>query len=371
MGRLPKILSILAGVFALLLAISVYVGYLALKRFAPPTSMTRPSDLEKAQITKGAAKFQKATFYIDNELGTVTEIKRAGDSLAIVGTRAAVFLDEKKNVRGKVLMPASFQYSPVALVEPAGARGPFFLSRGSWTTPVIFADSSGRELWRYGGSPGVDYAAAGDVEGNGKIEIAVGMNGSGGIILLDANGKQIWSKADGNVWHVEILQGSSGVPGRIVHSNAEGKLVLRDGDGNVIEHRSLDMYLSDFGLTRWEGESEATHVLAADSETVYVYTAGGEPTAHFEAPAPLLYNDIEATTVLLSDGRLYFVALRRYRRWERSVLTINTIQGDHGNLIYREILEDACDSLMAIPSKDSQVLLMGCRGKVLQYDESP
>jgi len=368
MGKVAKILGILAGIFVLLLAASVYVGYLALKKFAPNANTSMPAELEKARITDGTGKLEKTSFYADASLGTITEMRRDAGSLAIIGTRSAVFLDGKKAVQRRVSFPTNMQLGPVELIEMSGAAEPFFLGRGSWSTPVMFLDSSGKELWRYGGSPGVDYAAAGDLTGEGKVEVAVGMNGGGGILLLDANGNRIWSKPDGNVWHVEILQGGSGIPGRILHSNVDGQLIVRDPHGNVLERHALDMYLSDFSLTRWNGEPEATHIVASDSDTVYVYTQYGQSVARFESPAPQIYNDIRAVTVTYSNGSTYFAVVRRYRPWGRSILTINSVKGGHGDLEYREIFEDACDTLLTAPSGDGQALLVGCRGAVFQYD---
>ncbi|HXX46333.1 MAG TPA: hypothetical protein VEJ38_16540 [Candidatus Acidoferrales bacterium] len=368
MGKVTKILGILAGIFVLLLAASVYVGYLALKKFTPSASTSMPAELEKARITDGAGKFEKTSFYADADLGTITELRRHEDSLAIVGARSAVFLDGNKAVQRRVSFPANMQFGPVELVEMPGAAEPFFLGRGSWSTPAMFVDSSGKELWRYGGSPGVDYAAAGDLRGERKIEVVVGMNGGGGILLLDANGNRMWSKPDGNVWHVEILQGGSGIPGRILQSNVGGQLIIRDPNGDILDRHALDMYLSDFSLTRWNGEPEATHVVASDSDTVYVYTQNGQSVARFEAPAPQIYNDIRAVTLTFSNGSTYFAVVRRYRLWGRSILTINSIKGDRGDLEYREILEDACDALSTAPSGDGQALLVGCRGAVFEYD---
>lgn len=375
MERLPKILSIIAGAFILLLAATVYVGIRALRTFLPTTSLQLPAELETAKVTKGAGIFQKDLYFVDAQLGAVTDLRYqeldpGNPNLVVVGTGGAVFLREDKSVKERVSFPANLARESVALVESADAASPFFLSGGSWAAPATFFDRSGKELWTYGGSPGVDSAAAGDVDGDGKIEVAVGMNGSAGILLLDANGKQIWSKADGNVWHVEVLGGSGGVPGRILHSNARGKLVVRDSSGNVVERRQLDMYLSHFGLTRWNDEPKPTHVVASDSDAVYVYTSAGEPTAHFEAPAPILYDQIRAVLLLLSDGRTYLAVLRNYGVWNRAVLTIDSVKGETGSLVYREILGDVCESLTPLPHKDNQVLLVGCQGRVWQYDVS-
>jgi hypothetical protein len=67
-------------------------------------------------------------------------------------------------------------------------------------------DATGKPLWSYGaGSNGVDDMVAGDLNGDGLLQFAVGFNGGGGIHLLNSQGKKLWEFPDGNVWHVEIV----------------------------------------------------------------------------------------------------------------------------------------------------------------------
>lgn len=352
----------------MLIAATAYVGYRALKVLVPGgATPAMPTDFEKPGVTNGAGKFEKSTFYSNTDLGTITEIRRGAASLAIVGTQGVIFLNPDKSVQSRVSFSRSAEYSAVSLVGSSAGEEPFFLNRGSWSEPTIFLDPSGRELWNYNETFGVDDAAAGDLAGDGKIEVAIGMNGPKGIVLLDSNGKRIWSKPDNNVWHVEILPGNAGHPGRILHSNARGSLIVRDADGNILESHRLFAYLNHFALIRWNNEPEATHLLAADPENVDVYTANVQPVARFEAPAPRLY-DIQGVTVEYSGSSPYIAVIRDYSLWNRSLLTINLIQGDHGDLVYREVLQDSCHGMATAPSGNGQALLLGCRDAVYEYD---
>jgi hypothetical protein len=371
MERVTKVLAILGCVFVVMIALSVLVVIRVMRMFVPDARIQQPAEFATAKITKGGEDFGKSVFYRQTDLGEITELRYgvagAGpllQQLVIVGTGGAVLFAPEGSVSRKFSFPSQVSPESIVLVEPVNVEAPLFLSHGSWSSPVILSDSSGREVWHYDGLSGVDDAAAGDLEGDGKMEVAVGMNGAGGIHLLDAEGKEIWSRPDGNVWHVEMLAGANRVPGRILNSNAGGQLVVRDHEGKVIRREKLNTYASAFTLVRWGEEPAATHVVVAGPDEVYVYTGDGAPVASFDAPAPTLYDDIKATTVRFSPEAADFAVLRNYGRWNRSVLSINSAKGA---LAYREILGDDCDSLAAIPGGGNEILLVGCRGRVWQY----
>jgi hypothetical protein len=370
MERVTKIVTILGGAFVVMVAASIFVAFHVVQMFVPDTRIQEPAEFATAKITTGAADFGRSIFYREDDLGEITELRYEAIGpgpllqLAIVGTGGGVFLSADRVTSRKFRFSSQEPLESVVLAEPVNADEPLFLSHGSWSSPVILYDSSGLRLWHYDGTFGVDDAAAGDLEGDGKMKVAVGMNGAGGIHLLDADGREIWSRPDGNVWHVEILAGASGAPGRILNSNARGQLVLRDSEGKVIRRADLDTYTSNFTLVRWGDDRSATCVVVAGPYDVYVYTPEGRPIASFHAPGPTLYDDIRATNVRFSPGSTDFAVLRNYGRWNRSVLSIN---GAQGVLVYREILDDTCDSLAAFPDRGNETLLVGCGGKVWQY----
>lgn len=370
MKRVTKVLTILGCAFVVMAAVSIFVAIRLMQMFLPDARIQEPAEFATPKITAGGGDFGRSVFYTQDDLGEITELRygaiEAGplQQLAIVGTGGSVFLAADRTVDRNVRFPPKVSPDPIVLVEPVNADAPLFLSHGSWSSPAVLYDSSGLEVWHYDGTSGVDDTAAGDLEGDGKMEVAVGMNGAGGIHLLDAEGKEIWSRPDGNVWHVEILAGANGAPGRILNSNARGQLVVRDNEGKVIRRKALDTYTSGFTLVRWGDEAAATHVVVAGPDEIYVYTAEGTPVASFNAPGPTLYDDVKATTVLFSPEEADFAVLRNYDRWNRSVLSIN---GPNGALVYREILDDSCDSLAAFPNGSKETLLVGCRGKVWQY----
>ena len=111
-----------------------------------------------------------------------------------------------------------------------------FMNRGGGWQPVSLLDSNGRTLWMYPleKQDAADSMAAGDLNRDGKLEFVVGMNGGGGLHLLDVNGKELWEKPAGNVFSVEILdKGPSGAP-EILHSDGNKGIVVRNAEGDEI-----------------------------------------------------------------------------------------------------------------------------------------
>lgn len=112
-----------------------------------PNVPGRPSSLDQPGVRVGNEWLDKAPLYEDSRLGSVTQIKKRTPSgeLAIVGTRAAVFLPPRQGEPRVVefRMPARH----AELVEwPVG--GPRYLGRGGggWQTGALIGEDGSR-LW--------------------------------------------------------------------------------------------------------------------------------------------------------------------------------------------------------------------------------
>jgi hypothetical protein len=375
---LSKILIGLAVFLLLLLVGGVYV----LRR---ANSELEGEDKEarvklQPRVIKSSAQFHKSVFYATENLGEVSEIligwpaDQENAAITVVGNRGAYFLDENGTLKKQIHF-SRFIACPIR-VSRLDARGNYgFLTRDqSWSTSVILFDRAGQESWSYGGMSlsGFDDATSGDLEGNGKMEVVAGLNGGGGLVLLDDAGRIIWRRPEGNVWHVEILDTTETGQGQILHSNAAGQLLVRNAKGEVIKQYLPGHYVSDFSLTLWGGEPQAKHILApsqgdagnANESVIFILDALGAVVARFDDPFGELMHRTVGTPVTFAKGNEYFAVLQDSPPPSRSQLILFD---KSKQIVYQEIIEDSCLALTTLLGPQGDRLLLGCENKVLEY----
>lgn len=332
------------------------------------------------RVLIGAGQFRKSTFYKGEDLGEVTEIlvgwpaDREGAALTVVGNRGAHFLDNSGLLKKQVRFSKDI-FCPVEVtgLDASGEYG--FLTRDeSWATDAILFDKRGQERWSYAGGflKGID-DSVGSVWGvKGNLQVVIGFNGGGGIVLVDNEGKKIWQKADANVWHVEVLDIHGDGQKEILHSNARGQLLVRDSSGEIVAHYLTDHYVSGFALTRWGAESQARHILIPSREpgdggrkpVILILDAEGKAIIHFDAPLGDLMHRSEGTPVSFPRDASYYAVLQTNGPLRRSMLFL---YGPAGNIAYQEILADSCFGIASMPEKVGNRLLVGCSGVILEY----
>ena len=340
----------------------------------PPKPEALPSALAKASVRVGSGLLTKTVFAHNPALGTVSDIVVQSSSgkqpsIAIAGSEAAAFAD----VKGSLGTPIRFsdRGDRVSIVDTNGDGVFEYLNCGSWISDVILFDHKGSVIWRYGGSPGVDDAAAGDIDGDGVMEYVVGFNGGGGVSELDKNGKLAWNQPDGNVWHVEMVDTNGDGQLDIVHSNAAGTLTVRDARGSVISRKTTAAYLSHFSLCKWPGRSGRPAVLSTSQNHLLVSDFGGRTMAQLRAPGcDEIRGDAWGAYVKLKPRQPdYFAAIVEFENWNRSMLCVYDW---HSRLVYQEILPENCAAIEALPVEtDREALLVGGKGKIWKYVAAP
>jgi hypothetical protein len=369
--------KILVGCFIVLLTIltlGVIGGFLAYRHFISPLinmdfQLEMPKQLGAPAVVTGSEFFSKKLFLEDARLGTVTDILAGkGGSTAeitIAGSKGVLFADKNSNVKSSVMF--SSRTSHVDIID-VGADGIYeFMNRGSWGCDASVIDHNGNAIWTYGGLPGVDDMCSGDVDGDGKLEFVVGFNGGGGVHLLDENGKRKWKQPDGNVWHVELVDTNGDGKPEIVHSNAGGKITVRDHQGKIIRRSAPSPYFSGFSLCKWPTKSDREYALLSEDDTIWVFDFDARVVAQFKAPDCGTLGRARGTPVKIkSEESEYFAVIVEFGRWEKSILYVYSPSGE---LLYQEILPEACASIAAVPldKSETETILIGGLGRVWQY----
>jgi len=322
-----------------------------------------PADLQQARIVIGSSTFTKSIDFTTTGLGIITDIKpRSANSLLLVGHDSALTLAADNSIHDEIHFDRCF--GPVTAADLG--NGAFFCHSNLMSGPSLIAPN-GATLWIYQRDSmgiGADDAVPGELGPNHMPVVAVGMNGDGGVRLLDASGKQLWRQPDGNVWHIEIAPTPNG--NVIVHSNAGGCLTIRDLDGKILFRDDPEIYLAWFSLTPWADDPQPNHLIAADKDAFYIITLDGRTAARL--PASLLQSisdQAHGIPVRFSTGPAFYAALVNHGLWNRSLLYI--YDSTH-TAVYTEILDQDCDALQTVSQPDgTQGLLVGCNNKLLRY----
>jgi hypothetical protein len=272
--------------------------------------------------------------------------------------------DDKLSVKKQVKYDGKFEPVSVVCQKNTGALG--YISRGAWASLPYLIDSSGKQQWKYnGGGSGVDDMAAGDLNGDGNLEYVVGFNGSGGVHLLNSDGNKVWSQPDGNVWHVEIVDVDGDGHPKIVHSNATGVITIRGADGQILSKHKPATYFAHFSIINLPDAKNLPYLLLNNDEKIWILNFKGETIKRL--PAPFSNNGhAKGSMVKLENGDSYLGVIVDAYIWDRSIFYL---YNSSDQLVYQEILPEACFSIYAFPSFDGrhQLLLVGCKNVVWQY----
>lgn len=317
------------------------------------------------EIIAGKGIVTRKVFFSSKSLGQVTDMARGrfdsapGSALAVAGTQGAVFLDPTGNSVSSVRFPA--RYSLVRILPQGDGKECRFFDEGAWGSSTRLLDHSGRPAWDHVAT-GVDSAAAGDLDGDGRDEFALGFNGSGGLQLLDDSGSLRWKEEGANLWHVEMGPTETGGPTRLIHSNAKGHITIRDKNGKTLSSVSCESYVSEFALLSWPAEGRPALVYAS-RDWLVLSDMKGRTLKKLWAPG-VDYVDLMRTSYIHHGGKSFLAVLA-----SRGYLGSHFYLYDEaGGLIYGEHSGERWTSLGRFELDGRESLLLGGDGKVWQIE---
>jgi tetratricopeptide (TPR) repeat protein len=330
-----------------------------------------PAELAEPGVRLWHGERSSWTILTAPKLGEVTQIVTepagaAPDELLLVGTRAAV----------RTLAPP-VRARWVELEDPGDGSVPWqvevadldgdgvheFLNRsGNWHPAAVYA-ADGALRWR---TPdwGVNQLAAGHLDGDGRLDLVVGMNGDG-LRRLDHEGRVVWELPVGTVWDVELADLDADGRDEILHSAACGGFFVRSGDGAVVSHARIDPPVPWFELTRWRSPDGGHRLAYLRDDHVWLVRPDGSGSRSLELGVDSRLGTPALAPMRLANGPAAtgLALLVDFRVFDRSLL--NLYDAD-GALFYQEVLPWSCRAL-EVDSRDPEadVLLLGCSGRLV------
>lgn len=333
--------------------------------------MDEPAILSELGVHLEDVPFRKAEIFSDGVLARVTDIQigdyldDAGLEIAVVSSEGAAFANmEWKTLR---TVPFASGFDRVTLVEMPNSDGFRFVSQGSWVEDAAFVGSDGATIWAYDAMMGVNDMAAGDLDSDGVLDFVVGTNGFGGLHRVDIDGKRVWKRRGGNLWQVAIVDIDGAGSMRIVHSNAEGQMVIRDGRGKILKRVGTRGYFSSFSLCAWPDSAGIQYPFYAADDSAYILDYDGSTLVQLDTPDCGSLAEAYGTTVrFVADQEPYIACIVDYELSDTGILYICD---STGTLVYQEVMPESCAAIAAIPEGDgaSEYLVVGGTRAVWSY----
>jgi hypothetical protein len=369
--------------FIVLTVIGSVVAFAALlySFFLPPDDYDAgvcPPDMSKASVRLGAGLLSKNTLLQNAEIGEITDIVvgqldgEPGDEIGVTGVEFALLLGE--NGRVKETVKFAEDCSDVGIVDVEGDGVCEFFDQGGPGVAALM-DHRGSTLWWYdaaGSLDGVEHSAAGDVNGDGKLEFAVLFGGETGIHLLDSSGKMLWKShtVHQSVGEIGLIDGG-GNGGLDILYGSFGDMVLLDSKGELIRCVESSWpfdywYFHDFSVSRRPSGSEQL-VLVADSRFIRIFDAKGRTLMRLKAAWSHDSGRPRSAVVRLTeDGPEYLALLVEFHRWDRSVLCLYDA---NWKPVYEEVIADHCEAIAARPATRQRAgsIFLGGEGHVWEY----
>ena len=372
--RRPRV----ATVVCLIVAIPILlVGFLKLYSFSMERSIEgeRPEEL-KGRLNSISSDFltSKVVFSEDGVFCGISGISKmtcrpgAGAELLVALPRAVVFLDDNYQEKHRV----SFGDRVFHTIEPADIDGKHscaFLAYSFMEGAYLF-DFQGKELWNYtqhdSATGYVEAARCGDIDGDGKQEVAVLDGYSREIRLLDSDGRTRWKHPAISIRHMEMADVRGNGKAEVVYGNFDCTimgvdLTVLNATGAVASETKIVTPTEEFALVRWPRRKTAPNVLLTEDNKIRIVDLDGKAVIQLDAPGCRPFGDMRAVTVKLKKDEPEFLAVKKNLHPDLSVLYVYNAEG---KLVYQktDVTGGALAvTLAAVPAKEAglEKLLVG------------
>ncbi len=360
-----SIIAATVFVFALLIGLVFYLKGNFDKFIATATAV----HLGQPGVRSGQGFVNPTVLVQDDRLGNVMDATSDRQNPALIWVAGKKCMMSVQT-DGKIISVVTLPSAPYHFRWVDVNNKTTLLNTGSWVSPASLFNANGQEVWSYSSGSGInDTTACYNLLGDSKTEFVVGLNG-GGLHLLDARGHLVWSVSEKNVWHVEAQDLNEDGNIKIVYSNADGQLVVRNPDSNLLVTYNPPVSVTDFTLTDWINDNGPTAIVFPNgSKYTFWSISKSAPVADWESGFRLKTGKTRAQWVVWNPESGKSLAL--LTTFALSHQALLTIYSEAGEMQYQEVLPEACEGLGMVdgPTPGSHVLLLGMENKVIQYQK--
>jgi outer membrane protein assembly factor BamB len=244
--------------------------------------------------------------------GAPALVKAGGETMLVVADRAGSLRSYAAR-DGRVLWTSSLGESPIS-TSPLAVNGR--IAAGTEMGEVFLVEAqNGRQVWMRSatGEAAGDFSA-GDLNGDGRLELVYSTSDGRVIALRESDGKEVWNRK----FKLPVKEYVDvNLRKRVGRDILAGEAVLADGDGDgrldvIFEARGLNNYVyclrgSD-GRTLWRhGAAALFDNPAVDQTTVIATFQPAGPLTSFSTTVPVYSQPTPVVADFDRDGRLELI----------------------------------------------------------------